>query len=802
MKKFLFTTLLLLTVVIGYSATPKLPSKCEVGLPEVLTKALIKESEAYNLMKSSDFGQNSKTARYWIAYSDRADNVTYETASSSAPKCGTLEFNETVRIAKIQNGFALVYNEPQKTVEYPSISKDAVCKGWIPMNKLLLWQSGLTNDKGILNKALLCINLDNVKEGSIGEVGTGYRTPAKNTKYSGRLEAGTKFYFIMKRENGMVLLANESKIDGTYTDKVLECWVADNSYVPWNQRSCLEPTWEYEDAEYFAAKNIQIDVYGSKNTSVKPAATFSAYNSVKVAEGPARLYAHRMKGNNLRYPVLDDNTDKLYNISTFGTQGENSNDVTDAKIEAEEMNKKILEKMSNINLAIVIDGTTSMEEYYPEVRDAIKQGCQYFDKNSNIKVGVVIYRDYSDGAALTEVLPLTPIRNIDRINTFLDNGGTYGIRSAKSDITEEEALYYGINHALDTLRFRKGESNMLLVVGDCGNDMNDNKVKREDIVKKLVDKQISIMGFQVQNKAKSAYDAFNTQMTSMIRESLTKVYQNLSASVKVSTKRIEDGYDFTSNSPDNYYFGRYLCANVSSGGGKMAPGKLSDLMSKQILTFSEVIKERMDVIVNSRPGGFRSNVDGQMGLNISDEFIKQQYGDDYDKYKALIEKSKQLVSFRGYARKEDESGRFYFKPVVFISESEFANMLKGLAPVHRVAITQQYKDRKSYVLALKALIKSIDGGVTEQELNGLTNAQITQIIGGLNEAPKSLKKGYTLEDLINEQVVSEAEYRGIVRDFKTKYETLNQIKSSKNYKYTRTEVNGTKYYWLPIEVLP
>ena len=64
-----------------------------------------------------------------------------------------------------------------------------------------------------------------------------------------------------------------------------------------------------------------------------------------------------------------------------------------------------------------------------------------------------------------------------KINSFLDTGGNYGIQSSNKDTTLEEALYYGIDFALNTLDFKEGESNMMLVVGDCGNDKNDTKIR-------------------------------------------------------------------------------------------------------------------------------------------------------------------------------------------------------------------------------------------------------------------------------------------------------------------------------------
>ena len=97
----------------------------------------------------------------------------------------------------------------------------------------------------------------------------------------------------------------------------------------------------------------------------------------------------------------------------------------------------------------------------------------------------MIYRDYTDGSGLAEVLPMTSARhNLERVNAFLDSGGAYGIRSSASDHTQEEALYNGINTALDQLAFRDGESNIMLIVGDCGNDVKDTKINARSLIDK------------------------------------------------------------------------------------------------------------------------------------------------------------------------------------------------------------------------------------------------------------------------------------------------------------------------------
>lgn len=792
-KVFLVVIFTIAAMVIN--AAPKLPAQCKVGVPSELNAILLKESSANKVVSSGDWGQSNRISKFWIAYSDRDGNVTYDSPSREAAKFSTLNFNETVRIADIKNGFALVYSEPVREIDYPQISAEAKVRGWIPMNNLLLWQSCLANNLGIYNKALLCVNLNETSADSKKNIGIGYLSPfdKKNTI---QLSTDMNFYFIMKRMNGMVLLASQSKMDGSYSDQVLLCWVPDISYVPWNQRSCLEPTWEHEDAEYFADKNIDINIY--KNNQLAQGGSrvshisFSRRKSARYDE-----YLYRMPGKELRFPILDGGNNKVYNISTFATSGNDAINDRPKVTEAETIQQKALEKMLNINLAIVIDGTSSMEDYYPAVKDAITKGCEYFSNDYKIKVGIVIYRDYADGdAGLVECLPFTNVRNLTRINSFLDNGGEYGIRSARADLTPTEALYYGINTALDSLNFRDGESNMMLVVGDCGNDGNDDKISRSTIEKKLVSKKISMMGFQVQNRNHPAYSAFNDQMLGMIRNSLLAQYKKLDANTTVKVTPLDDGYDFAGKVSNNYYFGSYRCAQVTVNEGKLAPEALTTLMSGEISKFSAAVKDRMDAVMKARVG-FRRAATAPGLINVDSAYVVETLGADWFK---IVKESNAVLNFRGFTSKADASGRNYFKPVIFISDEEFQELLKRLSKVYEVAATQQYRDRTPYIDAMKALVRSLVPGISDADMAKLSNGDITAMIGGLNESAEALRR-YTIEELSNEQIIPLSKYMAIVDDFKTKYENLSNIKSSKTYKYVK-EFNDAKYYWIPIDKLP
>lgn len=822
MKKIVALVLFLSTALCSaLYAAPQLPKKCMAFRPKKLGAIILTEKEANAFVKSGSFGQTDAPGRgqatYWDVYSDRENNTTYASPGAST-KFSSLKFNERVRIAQIQGNYALVYTEPKVGLQYPLISELAECKGWIPMNHLLLWQSCLANDRGIYNKALLCVNLE--AKNLSGDLGAGYLSPDRSGKPI-PLTTDMNFYFIMKQEKDMALLAIQNRVDGSMSDQVLYCWVPERSFVPWNQRSCLEPTWEREDVEYYAAKHEQVKIFATQREALSQqghAISFIPFE--KRTSTRYDRYLYRMAPEHLRFPILDGTNDRAYNMSTFSTLGGQAQGTSTPTNEPtiDKLKEEKLRKMQRINLAVVIDGTSSMEPYYPKVKEALKEACDFFSRNYNLRIGVVIYRDYTDGTGLAEVLPMTSAQhNLERVNAFLDSGGTYGIRSSASDRTQEEALFNGINTALDKLAFRDGESNIMLIVGDCGNDLKDTRFNSRSLIDKLVQKDIHLMGFQVQNKGVAAYNNFNSQLLELMRESLKGKYHKLNEKIRVVARQTQsktsgrtDGYNFEGNiEGDQLYICNHRFTDATVNGGVMSPEVLQSYMVKAISDFANTIQHQLDLIVkpiNSLPvsgGGTTSKFVGRSStpgmINVDYEFVVKALGGDAKLVQSL-DQTNSILNFRGYALRRDASGRNYFKPVIFISAEEFQELLKRLAPVAEAARNSQVKDRTPYIEALKALVKSLAPGMTDAQMAALSNGDIMNMIAGLNESAEALKS-YSLNDLSDPQAVSPGEYSRIINDFQKKYENLLRIRQSNSYKFVK-KFNGAVYYWIPIEDLP
>lgn len=785
MKKVL--SILLVILNMASVSAQVLPGKCQIGLPRVLLKgSVMKESLTVELLQSTDWGQKTKVGKHWTVFSDRSSNVTYTEPRKNSSPYGKLKFSEELRIAEIKNGFALVYYEPYPNTTYPLISDKAECRGWVPMERLLLWTSCLANEKGIYYKALLCNNVD-VKASVSGR---GFTNPTtKEGKFQLKSE---EIFFIMKREGDMVLLARQHTLGDDAISKRLEGWVSQESYVPWNQRSCLEPTWSHEDVEYFASKKIASYVYDKSGFK---ALTMPFKKSME----PYSEYQYRMDPYEFRYPILDGSTADTYECSSFYSAGGGR-----AGSSGSERQRRLEEK-KKIRFIIVMDGTKSMDKYAKSVFQAVKEGCEYFNKNYEIRVGALLYRDYTEGKNIVEYCRLKKPTDPELLN-FLEHGGTYGYKSASSDHTDTEAVFYGINQALELFKLDTLQSNVMLVIGDCGNHERDrDKLSPQILAHKLAEQRVELISFQVCNKNSQAWNSFNTQLVQMIKFSLQEKYSSIDDNrsikdgikVTATTAPKGIGYDFgpTIAVDNDLYFGAHRYA---ARGTSIAASELQNLMTNTIRNYQQSIQHQIDLIAYGR-----SSVESESTSEfISKEAAHNSYVIDSLFLAKILGQGGGFVGFRGYTKKQDAaSGRDFYKPVLFISSEEFDELMKQLAPVAMAAEESNATNRQPYIKAVKSLLKAMAPGLTNAELDKKSISDVMTMLEGLNAASASTGQGqYTLLQIADPFAVKNAKFLGILNDFKKKYDKLSRMKNSR-YEYAK-EFNGAKYYWIPIEDLP
>lgn len=774
-----------------------MPRNVEVFMPKVLTEPLILESDIARLTADPKWGQGkSSTDAFWFVYSDRDNNPYYDAPSAGAAKLGTLKLNEKLLITKIQNGYALVIEEP-KSASFPQISTSARMRGWVPMEKLLLWQQCPVDNNHIYRKAILAANDKDNQRTIVSTANLVFRDPSTN-QGGKKVTSNLEFYYLMKKDSsGRYLLSKSHTLVDVYTDQALYGWVDPQAFVEWSQRSCLEPNWNQRSAEML--NNPSGTNY---HFYVDPQLTQDRGNyqyAIPNDSDHNDITKYRMAPNMLRFPILNNETGNpnIYHVTcVMGRKVANAVGIEEKFRQEKE---RALQRMSHVNLIFVIDGTKSMGDYFNAVANSIKTALtRISDGNNTKKVGVVIYRDYADGDAMIEVQPCVD-PDSPQLLDFLTNIGRkgYGAKSAEGDKTLEEALFMGLDAALDTAKmgYSSKNSNMMIVVGDAGNDPKDSRSpSQKQIIAKMIRNRINPMSFQVHRQDAPAFLLFNNQMSQIIGSTIRAQYQAIMDKDKEHKLRINakihnsrTGTDLTSDYAVDFYVGSLR--KPGDVPGVMPTHELESQIDMATGLFYKAVEATRAALFNV---GQINNSGAQSGVDM-DEAVARTIFDEslFDEFK----KGNLHYAYAGYVPKKKGSIKLW-EAVVFLSTPELDNLIERLKPASEV---DDAADRRQYIDALKGIVQAMLPDITNEQLDAMPLNEVSRRIAGLNEASEALS-AYTLADLQNPQVVSDGEYLALINRFKQQYRNLVRIRS-RRYPYSFS-LNNNRYYWIPVRDMP
>lgn len=804
MKKLISILFCALAASAALMAQPELKGMVSVAKPAAFDRDILKASDTKSILKPP-YGQDGRKSglSYWVVFSDRENNTAYMTPDGKTP-CGALKFGERLYVAEIQNGYALVFYDPKN--DYPRISANHQSKGWVPMTNLLLWDKGLSDEIGISQKAVICADLD--KKGNIKDDEERQRYSSPTASKGLALPTDMTFYYILKKSGTRYLLGKNARIN---SGADLFGWVEESSFVPWNSRTCLEPTWDIDDVQYFTSKYVQWKIYPQREKMTGDAPcqqVFSTQKRDRKEKTPQyeEEYQYRtMPVAYLRYPILNGGDDQTYYCTTFGTLGKGNPNASSKKTPSIDDDHRIaasqIAQRKKVNIVIAIDGTSSMKAYFKSVQNALNEVEKFFT-GDQVNVGVVIYRDKEDGQYVTECFPanggFTQPRN-QNLRKWLANGGEYGVQSKAQGA--QESVFYGIDTAIDRFfpasKDMKLQSNILLVIGDCG-DNGKFKITRKQLVDKLAAQNISLMGFQVTNRDSEDYTSFNDQLTAIMKSSVQQRYDNMSSNpMTIVPEILQNGRGYNMINQDNQL-------NLFLGMHRFNPVKnkpmLVDDLTASIEEILGIWKSSVDYLTtqgaNFVDHGAQESFseDNVVGNQLLMDAIVAMLGGDRARAERLA-KQNSLIAFRGYTYKEKDA-RELFKVVVFFPAGELKNLVRSLEKVYE-ASQNETSDRRPYYDAMMNLARS---AVAQDQISSTSYyAILAKVFGLVNYTPKH---GYTLDDIVDPNVVPYKEYRKIVKQMQTSMEYLKNVTST-DYPFLLTyTANNDKYYWLPSEYLP
>ena len=756
---------------------PQLPSKVEVKKPELLQKDHPNEDDLKSEFKSgvnSKWGQKRALNQFWIAYSDRDNNTAYmapDINSAKSPK--KLDFGAKVYIAKIERDMALVYTDTRPEA-FPQISSVAKSVGWVPMDNLLLWNTCPADKRGVTNKAIIAIKLNEIGQGEQYQ-GRLYTNPDDHS-ISQPLSMDMNFYFVMKRskDDTHALLCLQS----TFTGNNLYGWVKKNSYTPWNQRTCLEPNWSKSYVEnhlgskmYVCPDEAALDANGF--------ATYWEYGWKNGDENPFMQY--RMKPGQLRFPILGvPNNQGIVRCTSFADKSGKSNIGGNIIIGIND----ILKKQMHMNLIFVVEATTKMKDYFPAIKNAVSECEKRAKEGMTVKAGIVLYRGASQGEGGIESIALTnpdDARLLQMLDASKANGSLTGNEASV-------ALSQAIERAVDKSKMGidKEERTLLINVGYHG-DVGDDELTNSDILaNRLSTNNVQLMSVQVMRTQTGSCQRYNDQMLTLVKKNADLQYKSFNAEARFFPK--SDGSGFLHKSNKQVLFAQLLYN--SKLGEALTPDKLKTYLDNGVSVFAntmEAYMSRSEKSIND--------------IEFDPAFLKHILGErGYNAWK----EQKAISAYDGYTRLSDNNGEPYWHYILYLSSGELDELIKRLQPAAEAAARKD-KDRKPYIDAMKGVVRAQlkeEMTMSDRDLENMTPDELDEKIYGINIPTESMDRltGHSIKEISNSTTFPPADYFELLNNVKTKYEGLRRIQNS-DYRYKMT-VNHVDYYWIPLEELP
>ncbi len=781
MKNRIIAIFVILNSVLTLSAQPDLPSKVSAKKPEILTKTLFKQKDLdAEICSGTRWGQKKKTVdMFWMAYSDRDNNVAYMQPTGNERSPLTLAFHQKVIIADIKSDRALVYLD-NKMAHYPDIPSYAKSIGWVPMENLLLWNQCPTDDRGVQKKALIAIKL-NITDERSNLKGRLYLSP-DDVKGTEDLDMDMNFYFVMKEtpDGEMALLCRNPNL--ALEGVNLYGWVKRQFYTPWNQRTCLEPNWNPTFVEKH--KDQMADIYVNKNLDDGNKVTSWKFGQ---SNGDKDHYSeYRFPGTQLRFPILDKPENNAVLCTAFADRRGSANNVGKYSEVNNDINK-LERQWHHMNIILVVEATREMKDYFPAIREALNTCKSFSNQELTVKVGLVLYRGAETSINSSDIVPLT---NPDdtRLQQMLNDSHADGVLTGSD---RSVAIGQAILAASDMrkMSFDPNERNLLLIVGNRGPAEDDETLKMQETTNRLVKNNIQMMSIQVQRNEMGSWGRYTDQVNDLIINNIKDQYKEIAADFSFGQLPEHDGYRFSSKKKAkdtgkamSVWFAAIRHNNIV--GEKLTAMKVKKYVEEGINLFG----------ANTRT--FLMTADQALNdVDFYPELVKKILGKSYENWCQL----KAISAYDGYAKlKGYNDNDDYWHYILYLSSSEFEDLLRKLSNVNEAA-ERQSKDRTIYLDAMKALLKAQLPEKGEREIENLSADEIEEAIYGLNVPTASMRSKWSMKDIGNSSVVKNDEYFEILDQFSTKYKRLRDIKS--DYKY-KLMVKNSYYYWIPIEDLP
>jgi hypothetical protein len=758
---------------------------------------------------------------YWVVFSDKKGNKTYENKMGSKVK-QTIGFMDNFYVAEETDDRVHIIKDPNYKEGFSSSAEDY---GWIDKENLLLWDHCLITKTGKINLKAMVLNTveslkkDKIKKGDEEKVK--YYYDNQLTTETSRSSKIYEILYVYKVKGDAMLLGKNYTTDAYHAGDEIFGWVSSRKVTPWDHRVAVEPNWDKEAALERKQKNkpttFFIDVgrakkYGEGGVLNKKGIIWDKDS-----------YQERNIGDWRRFPLL--HYDKKTGIIKAGVMGElrtvlNKQDtigqLTLADIQRKYNDLRALQR--NVNIVFVVDGTTSMQPYYAALSKAIGVSMDKLKKSytkNTLRFGAVVYRDYAERDMITQVKKLTS--NYQEVSRWLTS-----IRATdRFDKDKPEAVNYGLMTALRSVGLQQNETNVIILVGDAANHHRDDpsQVDKDDVVNLLYRYDCNFLAFQVNKESHPTYDEFEPQIKDIILSTANKKYKQN----QVLTQQLGINVPpprFISVGTNKYMLDTTTIIGsvvLAKRGDPLRPLQLQKEIDKVILFSSKLTDRKLRILEafiaegESFSGALAgaNNTDYYNNSSDDDMLSKNSYapaiidflrkmGVPESKLKILLEENYQLY-FPAYSSMRVKGLEHpLYKQVLFMTLRELGDLLTKFDALAD-AFTASDQRQKLKEVWMELLQSHTGDDISRDQAENMTFEEINEKVFGLPGTSALLQ--VRLKDITDPSVVDDAKFYEYVQNIKKKRLELDKIYNNKNYEFGFYSYD-TQYFWISQDLLP
>ncbi len=757
-------------------AQMSLPNKA-MGIPKIF----LDEEESWNwaeIVRQRNWGDCS--SQFWRVYIDRDGVKAHEAPNATSRVINTFNFmdkDDILYVAKIQNGYALLYKEKYEQ-ENLVISKNAKSQGWVSVEELLLWSTCPRTISQIYQKAVILKDVDALQNRrDLNEASPEFSKSPITHISSGRRATDLEFYFVYKIVNGAALLLEDNKVT-TSIASAKKGWMKQGLYTQWNDRLCFEP-------------NFGSDVIGNEAAvfSAKPdARTFKSNGGSSTSMNPIwkeQLSNKRWAPKKVRFPVIDIDRSYIATVGTISSFASSNGSANSSDIDRiTNQIDGIESKLRRINVVFVMDGTSSMRNYYQPMAKALTQAMSQNEmQGQNMYFGAVVYRNYADEKdnRLVEKKQLT--QDYTSVANWLVSQECRSIGSS-----HYEAMYYGIETALNQMNWNKDNCNFLVLVGDAANATKDAKGKTlENIANKMADKGVNLVVFQANHLDHAAYHDFPLQIQKLMFSELGKLTNK-----RISRKDFKlKNQLYTYTNSDNFLIisAGFRFAEINKSESE---NNLKNLVEDKIIDFKRQAEDNLSRLRMALEGLGDSTDMTEFAEGAIDFLIEKGFTESDIR---MLKEKNTTLKIKGFATRVAGT-QDVFTPCVFMAKPELDLLIQSLASVNRDVSDNPKKDLQDAIKRLALSYVGQNANADELEVDAVMEA----VTGLTGIAGRTVLSGINLKDITNPSKVSQAQINDFMNQIAKDVDRLKSKRTDKSCYFDSP--NGLRYYYILLEDMP